>query len=188
MSVSTDALGHPFASLLQHLECGICLELQSDLQVVCEGGHSVCAVCRTGLMQSQQPNRHTCPTCRAPMSHERPNTAVNTLVRALGVSPREVEAPPPPSEEPVGVPTQDSLGRLRRRMLAGLSRSNRSLRKLEARLSRGTVAYIDYTLDKASLLAQVRFMGGEWRSAVSREPPSMQLDQDIVDAFMRGLQ
>mgnify|MGYP006095614457 CR=1 FL=1 len=188
MSASVETLGHPFAPLLQHLECGICLEIQSDMQVVCEGGHSVCAVCRAGLLQSQQPNRHTCPTCRMPMSHERPNTAVNTLVQALGIPPREVEAPPPPPVEPVGVPTGDSPDRLRRRMIAGLSRINRDFRKLETSLSRGTVSYIYYTLRRASLLTHVQSMGGEWRSAVSREPPAMQLHQNIVDAFMLGLQ
>ena len=93
MAFPIDALGPDVTALFRHLECPICLDLQSDMKILCDGGHSVCSVCYDGMMRSQYLNGRKCPTCRKPVSQSRPNTAVNALVQALGIAPRTSAAP-----------------------------------------------------------------------------------------------
>lgn len=71
-------------SLLDALECPVCLEYMTPPITMCSSGHSVCQACRPRLTR--------CPTCRRPLLGIR-NYALEHLARDLQLPPRPVDAP-----------------------------------------------------------------------------------------------
>ena len=183
-----DALGPDVAALFRHLECAVCLELQSDMVVLCESGHSVCAVCCASLQRFQQPEARKCPTCREPIVKPRPNLAVNGVVSALGIKPRDgvvptvvvaapvaVEAAPPVL--PVRPPTRGSL-------LAKLKVRMRKFAELQRDAYVRTMHPGRHQSRKQRLLDQVRRFGQEWRAAELGGNIRLSMPEELRNVFM----
>lgn len=184
MAFPIDALGPDVRALFAHIECPICLDLQSDLQILCDGGHSVCSVCYDGMMRSQYLNGRKCPTCRKPVSQPRPNTAVNALVQALNIPPRTpaapaiaapvgraerspiaapqapVIAPVAPVAAPINRITDKS--RLKRSIVGKLRTRITKLNQIRHSLGGGRSAY--YSRRWIAILNEMRHFGREWRA------------------------
>lgn len=186
-----DALGPDVVALFRHLECPVCLELQSDMVVLCESGHSVCAVCCASLQRFQQPEARKCPTCREPIVKPRPNLAVNGVVGALGIKPRAgvaptavvaapvaVEAAPPVL--PVRPPTRGSL-------LAKLKVRMRKFDELQRDVYVRRMHPGRHQSRKQRLLDQVRRFGQEWRAAELGGNIRMIMPEELQNVFMEGL-
>jgi hypothetical protein len=71
-------------SLLDALECPVCLEYMTPPITMCSSGHSLCQACRPRLTR--------CPTCRRPLLGIR-NYALEHLARDLQLPPLPAYAP-----------------------------------------------------------------------------------------------
>ena len=194
-----DALGPDVRALFEHLECAVCLDLQSDMLVVCENGHSMCKVCYEELIRCSGPNCRKCPSCRNPIAMPRPNLAVNGLVAALGIKPRSAPpAPAPAAAEgglavlanpvPVRNPTPAGhLARLRRSVISKLKVRVRKLEELQALLAR--VGYVPRSWQKKNyILNQVNGLGHQWKfNNFQPQVPPVHLSPELAAAFNEGV-
>jgi hypothetical protein len=182
-----DALGPDVRALFEHLECAVCLDLQADMQVVCEGGHSMCKVCYDGVCMSSGPNsRPTCPCCRNPMTNPRPNLAVNGVVAALGIQPRSA-APAPEVVLAIPVPANNRVAAmgLVLNSVGYSARLRRSvISKLKVRVRKAAAASNIHM--KNRFLNQVADLGYQWRYNNFRpQVPPVHLSHEILAAFNR---
>ena len=199
-----DALGPDVAALFRHLECAVCLELQSDMVVLCESGHSVCAVCCASLQRFQQPEARKCPTCREPIVKPRPNLAVNGVVSALGIKPRDGVVPTVVGGSPTvvgGSPTvvvaapvavEAALPVLpiqlltRRSLVAKLKVRMRKFDELERDVYLQRMHPASYESKKQRLFYQVRTFGREWRAAELGGNTRLRMPEELQNVFMEG--
>ena len=181
-----DALAPDVRALFQHMECAVCLDLQSDMLVVCESGHSVCKVCYDGVCMTGGPGGRKCPSCRTTMANPRPNLAVNGVVAALGIQPRSAaSAPPaaPAAAPPVYIDDQRrQWDRLRRSLLGKVKCRARNVERLDFSLRHGLITLQEASRRKLRLLNQVAFMGSEWRRNTNLPFP-IRMQEEISEAF-----
>jgi hypothetical protein len=192
-----DALGPDVRALFEHLECAVCLDLQADMLVVCEGGHSMCKVCYEELIRCSGPNCRKCPSCRSPIAMPRPNLAVNGLVAAMGIKPRSAPPAPPAAEVALAVaipvPVRDPTpagqsARLRRSVISKLKVRVRKLGELRALQSR--IGYYPRALqEKNHILNQVAGLGHQWRFNNFRpQNPPVRMSPELAAAFNQGVE
>lgn len=193
-----DALGPDVRALFEHLECSVCLELQADMLVVCDGGHSVCKVCYDGVCNMGGSNSRKCPTCRNAMAIPRPNLAVNGVAAALGLQPRAA-APAAPAAAPAPAPAAPAqpvvqmdaqrrvLSSLRRSLLGKLKVRVRQVNDLREKYYNGDIlmSEANYTHRMNRILAQVTDIAREWRCHVNRAMP-VHMPTEVLEAFNLG--
>jgi hypothetical protein len=183
-----DALGPDVRALFEHLECSVCLELQADMLIVCDSGHSVCKVCYDGVCNMGGSNSGKCPTCRNSTGNPRPNLAVSGVAAALGIQPRSA-APAPPAAVPViAVPVvqmdvlHSEWSRLRRSLIGKMKVRVRKIDQLHAERLHADFRPSSWNRRMSHLLNQVADLGVEWRRNTHRNMP-VRMSNEISEAF-----